>query len=190
MPNSGPISLLSCYGIPDVDVNETMDDFLSGYYGNASGMIKEYITIMHDKMEHSGTRLDIFGKPADARESFLSDSLITIYNQIFDRAEDAVSSDPDKLNHVRSARLPVQYAILEIARDENTGKLGAFVTDSSGLLKPDPGKVDILNKFLSQCKATGATRVTEWNTTPEEYFEKYTNFLDKNSGKPASEQKK
>ena len=171
---------------PDVDVDETMDDFLSGYYGNASEMIKEYINIMHGTMEHSGTRLDIFGKPVLAKESFLSDSLIMVYNQIFDRAEKTVSSDPGKLNHVRSARLPVQYAILEIARDEKTGDRGAFIADGTGLLMPDPVKVDILNKFLLQCKATGVTRVTEWNTTPQEYYDKYTKFIEENSGKPAA----
>jgi hypothetical protein len=167
---------------PDVKLDEITDDFLEGYYGKASEMIKEYISLMHDKMEQSGARLDIFGNPVDARESFLSDSLITVYNQIFDRAEQLVASDPDKLNHVRTARLQIQYAILEIARVEKIGKRGAFVTDSSGLLKPDPGKVDILNKFHSQCKATGVTRVTEWNTTPQEYFEKYTKFFEENSG--------
>jgi hypothetical protein len=172
---------------PDLNINEVMEDFLSGYYGNASEMIKKYINVLHDEMEQTGAKLSIFGNPVQAKESFLSDSLITAYNQIFDSSEKAVAASPDILMHVKSARASVYYAMLEIARDEKTGVRGAFITDDNGLLKPNPKMVAILNEFVSQCKSTGVSRVREWDTTPQEYFEKYTKFIEENSGKTVPE---
>jgi hypothetical protein len=100
-------------------------------------------------------------------ETFLSDSLITVYNGIFDNAEQAVSGEPELLERVKTARLPVYYAILEIARDDGT-------------LKPRPEIVEMLHTFVSQCNKIGVTRVTEWHTTPDEYLEKYNLFLEGN----------
>jgi hypothetical protein len=77
--------------------------------------------------------------------------------------------------------------MLEIARDEKTGVRGAFITDDNGLLKPNPKMVAILNEFVSPCKSTGVSRVREWDTTPQEYFEKYTKFIEENSGKTVPE---
>lgn len=175
---------------PDVNIKEVTKDFLSGYYGNASEIIGEYISQSHNAMEKSGAKLNIFGKPSQAKETFLSAELITAYNKLFDRAEQAVISDPDKLSHVKSARLQVYYAILEIAREEKTGTRGALLADDRGLLKPDPKIVEILDRFVTQCTMTGVSRITEWHTTPLEYQEKYRKFLVENSGKAASELKK
>ena len=172
---------------PEVNANEVIDDFLSGYYGSASGMIRQYIDLLHDTMEKTGAKLSIFGKPVQAKDSFLSDELLTAYNQIFDKAEQAVVDNPVFLRHVKSARIPVYYAMLEIARNEKAGVRGAFIEDGNHLLQPNPKIVAIQNEFLSQCKRTGVSRVTEWKTTPQEYFDKYAKFLEENSGKKASE---
>jgi hypothetical protein len=69
-------------------------------------------------MEQSGYKLSIFGNPVMEKETFLSDSLITVYNQLFDEAEKAVADSPEILDRVKTARLPVYYAMLEIAKDE------------------------------------------------------------------------
>ena len=84
---------------PDINVDEVMNDFLTGYYGKASKQIKEYIDLLHDNnMEQSGYKLSIFGKPVMEKETFLSDSLITVYNNLFDEAEKAVSESPEILD--------------------------------------------------------------------------------------------
>lgn len=165
---------------PYIDVDSVMDDFLTGYYGQAGGYIREYIDILHDEMEISGAPLQIFGKPADAMETFLSDSLITVYRGIFYNAEQAVSGQSEFLERVKTARLPVYYATLEIARDEEAGDRKAFRAGDDGTLKPRPEIVEMLHTFVSQCNKIGVTRVTEWHTTPDEYLEKYNLFLEGN----------
>lgn len=165
----------------NLNVNEVMDDFVDGYYGKGGKYIKEYIQLTHNRMEKDKTRLTIFGTPVHAKESFLSDSLMTVYNTLFDKAEKAVKGSPDVLSRVKSARLPVYYATLEIARSEKTGPRGAFILEG-GAQKPNPQIVEILNKFTSHCISTGVTRIAEWNTVPQDYLEAYTAFLE---GKPA-----
>ncbi len=164
---------------PDINAEEVMDDFLTGYYGKASKNIKEYIDLLHDNnMEQSGYKMSIFGKPALEKETFLSDSLITVYNNIFDDAEKAVAGSPEILQRVKTARLPVYYAMLEIARDEKTGKRGAFLADDSSHKIANPAIVNILYDFVYQCIRNDVTKVTEWKTTPLEYLAAYKQFLE------------
>ena len=128
-------------------------------------------------MEQSGYKLSIFGKPVMEKESFLSDSLITIYNKLFDEAERNVSGLPEIVDRVKTARLPVYYAMLEIAKDEKTGKRGAFVVANDDKKTSNATVVKILYDFVYQCVRNNVTRVTEWRTTPLEYLGDYINFL-------------
>ena len=166
----------------DANVDDIMNDFINGYYGKAGKYIRQYIDISHNKMEETATRLTIFGSPVVAKETFLSDSLMKVYNTLFDKAEKAVSKQPEILDRVKSARLPVYYAALEIAKSEKTGPRGAFISNADGSQVPNPYIVDILNKFVSHCQATGVSRIAEWNTVPLDYLEAYNNFL---AGRPA-----
>ncbi|MEP7106446.1 MAG: DUF4838 domain-containing protein [Ferruginibacter sp.] len=164
---------------PDINIEEVMNDFLTGYYGKASKQIREYINLLHDNnMEQSGYKLSIFGNPAMEKESFLSDSLITVYNNLFDQAEKAVSGSPEILERVKTARLPVYYSMLEIAKVEKTGKRGAFIVAGNDDKIPNPAIVKILYDFVYQCIRTNVTRVTEWRTTPLEYLAEYKKFLE------------
>jgi len=163
---------------PDVNLDDVMNDFLTGYYGKASKQMKEYIDILHDNnMEQSGYKLSIFGSPVMEKETFLSDSLIDVYNRLFDEAEKAVADSPEILDRVKTARLPVYYAMLEIAKDEKTGKRGAFIVADAHTKIPNPDIVKILYDFVYQCTRNNVTRVTEWKTTPLEYLAEYINFL-------------
>jgi Arc/MetJ-type ribon-helix-helix transcriptional regulator len=166
---------------PNLDANKIMDDFLSGYYGNASKAIRKYIDLLYNKMKQSGAKLTIGGTPVDEKETFLSDSLITVYNKLFDQAEKAVSGSPEILQRVRTAHLPVYYAMLEIAKDEKTGKRGAFIIGDNNTLKPNPKIVEILYNFVYLCIRTNVSHIIESRTTPKQYLEEYTRFLLENT---------
>jgi len=164
---------------PNVDIDVVMNDFLTGYYGKASKEIKKYIDLLHDhNLAYSGIKLSIFGTPAEAKETYLSDSLIAIYNKLFDRAEKSVSGSPEILQRVKTARIPVYYAMLEIAKEEKTGKRGAFHVGDNNRLTPKPEVVNILYEFVYNCLRNNVTRVSEWHTPPKEYLANYLKFLD------------
>ena len=168
---------------PDVDIEKEKNEFIDAYYGHAAPEIKEYIQLLHDNNQSGkGVKMSIFGSPVQEKESFLSENLIASYNRIFDRAEKKVRKHPDYLVRVRSARLPVYYAMLEIAKALKSGSRGAFVTGENGALTPNPQTVSILYEFAYHCIRTNVSRIAEWHTPPKEYLEKYLLFLRNGTG--------
>ena len=164
---------------PDINLEKEMDEFLTGYYGAAAPGIREYINLLHDNNQSGKeVKMSIFGKPADDKETFLSAALLERYNAIFDRALKKVKKYPDTWVRVKSARLPVDYAILEIAKAERTGGRGAFTGGDDNRLKPRPEIVKMLHEFVYHCVRTGVSRITEWHTTPKEYLEQYLAYLE------------
>jgi len=161
----------------NADVDMVIDEFMTGYYGKAATYIKEYADLLYNNMAKSNEKLIIYGTPVQEKLTFLSDSLVTEYNKLFDRAEKAVSGTPEILERVRVARLPVYYAMLEIARDEKTGKRGAFISDKDDTLKPNPEIVRILYDFVYLAIHTNISHVREGRITPQQYLDAYTKFL-------------
>lgn len=163
---------------PDINIQKETDEFLKAYYGIAAPEVKEYINLLHDNNQSGkGVKMSIFGSPKDDKETFLSEALIARYNAIFDRAEKKVANDETLLVRVKSARLPVYYAMLEIAKDVKTGNRGAFDKNENGELVPKPEILRILYDFVYHCLRTNVSRTQEWNTTPKEYLEEYIAFL-------------
>lgn len=168
---------------PDIDLEKEKTEFLEAYYGKAAPEIREYIELLHNNNQSGqGVKMSIFGAPVQDKESFLSEELIARYNRIFDRAEKKVKGDETLLVRVKSARLPVSYAMLEIAREAGTGPRGAFIRDESGGWSPDPRIVETLYDLYYHCIRTGVTRLSEWHTPPGEYLGKYLKFLGGETG--------
>lgn len=172
---------------PDLNVREVVDDFLKGYYGSASPMIRQYMDLLELSMKKSGSKLRIFGGPVvldslPQRETFLSDSLIAVYNGLFDRAEKAVAKSPELLGRVKTARMPIHYAMLEIARAEKTGRRGAFMIAQDNTLQAKPEVVNRLFEFVYTCIRNNVSHVRERRVTPQEYLDAYMKFLEENKG--------
>jgi hypothetical protein len=161
----------------NADVNKIMDDFLTGYYGSAGKIIKEYIDLLQKSLAESGEKLIIYGTPMEEKNGFLSEKLIGEYNKIFDRAEQAVAGNPEILERVKVARLPLKFAILEIAKDEKTGSRGAFMTGPDNKLVPKPEIVNTLYDFAYLTIKTEVSHVRESRITPQQYLDSYIKFL-------------
>jgi hypothetical protein len=67
--------------------------------------------------------------------------------------------------------------MLEIARDEKTGKQGAFIVGDNNKLKPNPEIVNILYNFVYLCIQSNVSHIREGSITPQQYLETYTRFL-------------
>lgn len=159
---------------PDMDLKKEMDGFLEVYYGKAANHVKQYIDLLHDNNQgFTGRKLSIFGKPVQERDSYLTPELIEAYNGIFDLAEKSVRKNPEHLIRVKSARLPVQYAMLEIQKAEHAGNWGTFGPSQSQRLKLPQEVSQLLYDFIYHCMRTNVSRLSEWHTPPKEYLEKY-----------------
>ncbi len=155
---------------PYIDIDSVMNDFLFVYYEDAGPYIREYIDIMHDALELSEKDLAIFGSPIDHMDGYLVPDLVEKYNALFDKAEGAVAGQPDVLERVKIARLPLDYAMLEIARATGTGPEGIFMKENNiWTVKPEVKKR--LEEFVNLCNKAGVTRLKEWHTTPNDYRE-------------------
>ena len=61
---------------PYQDDEAIMDDFLNGYYKEAGNYLKKYIKMQEKALLKSGMKLNIFGNPISAKETYMSASLI------------------------------------------------------------------------------------------------------------------
>jgi len=156
---------------PNCDIEAIKDDFLDGYYGEAGKYIKEYLNLLHDNLENSGEELSIFGNALSPFNGYLSPANLDNYNTCFEKAESVVADDPELLERVREARLPVLFTELEQANLMPVGERGFFMQEENGNLTVSEKYKDKLEQFISGCKKNNTRRICEWMTTVDEYQE-------------------
>ncbi len=175
--NIGELAELRSYLIakllwnPRADVEAIEKDFLEGYYGKAAPFLKSYLDLMHTALKKSGRNLYIYGYPFPEERGYLSAKNMDRYSDLFDEAETAVADTHVFLERVRTARLPLMYALLEQARVYGTGPRGFFRKDSTGVWRVHPEMRRLLDDFVSGCDSAGIRLIEEHGTTPRQYQE-------------------
>ena len=164
---------------PDADDDAIMNDYLNGYYGAAGRYIRQYIDKMHESLLSSGFKLNIFGSPEDAKAAYLSEDMMNVYNQLFDQAEKSVAKNSQLLTRVKTARLPLIYAAIQIGRDEVDTSRSMFAHTPDGEVFVKPQMKSFVTQFVSGCKQNGVTRVRERTTTPDDYQASYDRIFTK-----------
>jgi hypothetical protein len=168
---------------PDVDFDELMDEFLTGYYGAAGIHIREYIETLHDELEMSGNGLSIYGYPYHGIDSYLSPALLRHYSSIFDKAEESVAHDYTLLERVIKARLPLDFAIVDMAIYNPEPELSYFLEENSRMaVNTEMSKR--LVRFVETAEAAGIRRLQEHGTTPEEYLAKVQKYINSSMRNP------
>jgi len=164
---------------PNADDGALIDEYVNGYYGKAGPYIRQYIDTMRESLLSSGFKLNIFGSPEDAKDAYLSADMIKVYNGLFDRAEEAVATNPSLLKRVSIARLPVLYAEIQIGRNEVDTPRSMFAHTPDGKVTAKPEMKSLVHRFVSGCKDDGVTRVRERTTTPDDYQSSYDRIFAK-----------
>ena len=162
---------------PKTDVDTVTDEFLDGYYGRAGRPIRRYIDALHDALERSGARLDIYEPPAVHAADHLSAADVALYDKLFDKAEAAAAGDPERLARVKTARLPLMYAELEIAKDDMFGPRGFYV-EKGGRFEAQPARIRLLEEFAARCEAGGVRTLNEAGLSPAAYCDSVRRFVD------------
>ena len=162
---------------PRVDIEEVMSDFLEGYYGPAAPFLREYIDALRGALGRSGAALDIYGPPAVHAGDYLSAADVAAYDRLFDKAEAAAAHEPEVLARVRTARLPLMYAKLEIGKDDMFGARG-FYEDKGGRFEPRPAMVRLLEDFAARSRDGGVRTLNESGLTPAAYYDSVKRFID------------
>jgi len=165
---------------PNLKVDNLIDDFVMGFYEEAGPFIRRYIKTMHNALEKSGESLLIYGNPWMPMNGYLAPDLMDRYTTIFDKAENAVMNKPEVLDRVRSARLPLEYAMLEQARKYGIGKRGYFYQDDTGKWQIRQEMLERLDRFVSNCEKYGYSSIEEHHYTPEKYKNDVIRFFARN----------
>jgi len=136
---------------PTYDTDYLIKDFCNGYYRDAAPYIIEYINKLHDAQEEKNERLDIFGGPIKAKDTYLKLELYNQYEELFDKAEYAVKDDEDLHQRVKNARLPLYYAGI-VLQYGSTGE-----------------RMNKIIKFASIARLMGLKMVEEWKITVDKF---------------------
>ena len=151
---------------PDVDATAIMDDFLDGYYEAAAPFVRSYIETVHEEIQQdSSFFLFLYGDPSQGFESFLSESMLTYYDSLYNEAENAVAGRPELLDRLNRARLSVDYALLEYARRDL----------SKAALSPDLS--NRLARFEATTQEANISMMNEMRYSVSEYIEGYKNTI-------------
>lgn len=92
---------------PDADPQAIIRDFLEGYYGPAAPAIEAYVKLLQAKVDSDNIHMHLYTNPG---QGYLTDDLVNQAMALFDQAEAAVQGDPELLERVRVARMPLIYA--------------------------------------------------------------------------------
>lgn len=162
---------------PNADVTKITEEFTDGFYGKAGVWIRKYIYHLQDEILKTGEWLDIYGPPTNYQNTLLSTENVLKYNYYFDEAEKAVDERPDHLLNVRIARMSLQYAIMEIGKNDMFGPRGWY-TEKDGEFIPNKTMINILESFYKTSKDGGCSAVNESNLTAEEYYQSTKRFIN------------
>ena len=144
---------------PEADMEELLQTFIKGYYGEAAPFIYRYVKMIEGALMGSGQRLWIYDSPVSHKYGMLKTVLMNRYKDLFDQAEEAVKNDSTLLARVQRTRLPLQYSELEIERTN-----------------PEKNFEDLTKKldyFEQQVKRFNVPTLNERSNSPVEYCQLY-----------------
>ena len=160
----GEFSLLRpYYGLkllwnPDQDPDAILGDFVEGYYGPAAEPIGRYVKMLHDKVDQDNVHMHLYTNPA---QGYLPDEVVARGQELFDEAEKLVENDPELLERVRVARMPLTYARI-FPRNGYTlkGSLLRFQGDIASLTEA--------GAFVQRMQTHGFQTIREWGGDPKQ----------------------
>jgi len=164
---------------PDRSLDEIIEEFTNGYYGEAGSFVKMYVDRIHDEIEkHPDFFLFLYGDPSQAFDAFLSEELLYEYDDIFQRGEAAVGNDAELLSRLQRARLGVDYAILEASRKNISKRYALTTADGAGEKSVNPFVTDKLDLFSKVTQKGGIAYMNEMGFTVEEYVFNYKKAIE------------
>ena len=174
---------------PDINADSIITDFMNGYFGPAAPLVHKYLDTLQGEINKTKEWLDIYGHPTAHQNTFLSESNVARYLDYFRQARERVKDQPEYLLHVKTCELPVQYAAMEIGKNQMFSSRGWFV-EKGTIYDLRSTMREMLEDFYTTCKEAGVRTLSESGLTPENYYQSTLRFIDlKIEGNLAFQQK-
>jgi hypothetical protein len=154
----------------DMDEPAFRQQFFSAYYGVAAPVMLEYFGKVQAEMNvrASEKNLDIYGYPVMYSDWFLKPALLIEYKTLMDEAEALVAGDSIRLKRVLRQRCSVDFAFLDIALNLNDPEF-SFYQQNRGRKEINLEMVNLLDRFVENCRKTGILTIDENGYTPAQY---------------------
>lgn len=162
---------------PDLDLQAETQKFLESYYGKASSHIAAYLNILETALKETRSKLWIYEHPVTHQNGLFSEERMALYNTLFDQAEEAVRDNPELLNQVQLARLPIQYAEMEIASNNMFSKRG-WHEIVNGKTIPNSRMQKMVDAFEQTCIRNQVATVNEAELSPQNYISSLRRMID------------
>jgi len=162
---------------PYLDIDSLKDDFYEHYYREAAPYMKAYAERMERELIKSGKILYIYEPPNNHSDGYLSAENVSFYNDQFDRAASAAAYDDILLNRVNLSRLPLQYAMMEIGKNDMFGPRGWYdEADGKFIIRQE--MKEILDNFYHVCTTNSISTLNERSLSPDIYYKSTQRFID------------
>ncbi len=163
---------------PTLELDSLLTEFTNGYYGEAGIYVKKYIDTIHAQIkEDPDFFLFLYGDPSQAFESYLSPDLLMEYSNLFDAAENAVGDKTELLLRVKTARLGVDYTVLEACRKGISDEYRLVTKENASKPIVNALVLRLLENFKATTKKGNITLMNEMGFTVEEYLKTYEKAL-------------
>lgn len=143
---------------PDYDEEMGMEEFLSAYYGDAAGAIREYLDVLRGEVaggDYYTSHMQLFNPHVDV--PYLAPAILARARVLLEGAEERVSTDPEMLKRVRRLRLSLDYIKLSMAE-----RIMALVDDVEGRRSVSDWYDSSIAAFFSAAEEVG---VENWKAT-------------------------
>ncbi|WP_348823088.1 DUF4838 domain-containing protein [Flavobacterium aestuarii] len=152
----------------DIDIEAVTNDFLNGFYGNASPFVKKYIELLTQNQEKSNRYLDIYTNPIENRNTFLSPEAMDQYDKLINQAEIVSKNEPIIAKRILKLRLALEYVYFEQSKFYGKDKHGMF----AGKNRENQRKLlrERVLQFTRSCKDLGIYELSEGGLSPDQYY--------------------
>jgi hypothetical protein len=138
---------------PEYDTQRALQEFVEGFYEDASAPIAEYIALMHDRASAEKIHFNIWTGPDSP---LFDEPTLKRCDELFDAAETKVASKTAVLDRVRTARLPLLY--VEVNRAADAVEKGGDKAAMRRLI----GRFDDIAKKAGVTMINEATHYDQW----------------------------
>ena len=143
---------------PDLDSDALLKDFLQGYYRESWEPIYQYVSMLHDKVEHDNVHMHLYTNPA---QGYLPDAVMEHANALFDTAESLAKNNEQILERVRVARMPLVYA-------DCFPRNGYRIENKTLLFNPPLADMDAISAFVKRMEQNGFKDIREIQGDPNQ----------------------
>lgn len=160
-----------------VNADAVINDFMNGYYGAAGIHIRKYFDRLHKEEIATRQLLDIYGTPVSFANTLMTPELMQEYYGYFEKAEAAVKNQPEILERVKLAKMPLYYTQMEIGKTDLFGERGWF-TNENGTYQIKPDMRAMIDTFHAVTARNKVQKMNERKLTPEDYYRSTLRFID------------